>query len=65
MKLLLIESGEGHWIAFSIGVVAASAYCLVILAALLLPETAGRELDSAVVAPAEPGPAAMARTAAE
>ena len=44
----------------AIGVVAACAYCLVILAALLLPETAGRELDTEVAAPAEPAPAAVA-----
>ncbi len=44
----------------AIGVVAASAYCLVILAALLLPETAGRELDTQVESPTEPAPAAIA-----
>ena len=44
----------------AIGVVAACAYCLVILAALLLPETAGRELDTQVEASAEPAPAAAA-----
>lgn len=42
----------------AIGVVAASAYCLVILAALLLPETVGRELDADGATPAEPVPAA-------
>ena len=44
----------------AIGIVAACAYCLVILAALLLPETAGRELDTQVAASAEPAPAAAA-----
>ena len=45
-------------LGIAIGVVAASAYCLVILAALLLPETAGRELDADGVSPAETVPAA-------
>ena len=45
-------------LGIAIGVVAASAYCLVILAALLLPETAGRELDAGGVSPAETVPAA-------
>ncbi|MEE7505605.1 MFS transporter [Methylobacterium sp. C33D] len=40
----------------AIGVVAAGAYCLVIVAALLLPETAGRALDSCTADPAEPEP---------
>ncbi|WP_182178349.1 MFS transporter [Methylobacterium radiotolerans] len=42
----------------AIGVVAAGAYCLVIVAALLLPETAGRALDSCTADPAEPEPVA-------
>ncbi|SDA22353.1 Predicted arabinose efflux permease, MFS family [Methylobacterium sp. UNC378MF] len=45
-------------LGIAIGVVAAGAYCLVIVAALLLPETAGRALDSCSKDPAEPEPVA-------
>ncbi|KAA0123568.1 MFS transporter [Methylobacterium sp. P1-11] len=45
-------------LGIAIGVVAAGAYCLVIVAALLLPETVGRALDSCSEDPAEPEPVA-------
>jgi MFS family permease len=45
-------------LGIAIGVVAAGAYCLVIVSALLLPETAGRALDSSSTDPAEPEPVA-------
>lgn len=44
----------------AIGLVAACAYCLVILVALLLPETAGQVLDTQGEAAAAPAPHAVA-----
>jgi hypothetical protein len=47
---------ESLTLGIAIGIVAACAYCLVIVAALLLPETAGREFERGAKSRRNPPP---------